>query len=167
MDDPEVWRWVWLVAAFAFAAGEIATAGSFVLLPFAAGALVASLLAFLGVDVVVELIAFLAVSVACLLALYPLRKRLDRAEPQDGIGARRLLGQPAVVLADVGSALAPGMVRVGREEWRAESLDGTTLTAGTPVKVVDVRGTRVVVFRTERSPDALEEHNPPTEGFST
>jgi membrane protein implicated in regulation of membrane protease activity len=162
MDDPEVWRWVWLVAAFAFAGGEIATAGTFILLPFSAGALVAAILAFLGVSVAVEFIAFLAVSVGCLAALYPLRRRLDRAEPQDGIGARRLLGQPAVVLADVASALAPGMVRVGREEWRAESLDGTPIAAGTHVKVVDVRGTRVVVFPTERAPDALRQHNPPT-----
>jgi membrane protein implicated in regulation of membrane protease activity len=159
MDDPEVWRWVWLVAAFVFAGGEIATAGSFFLLPFSAGALVAALLAFLGVNVTVELVAFLAVSAACLAALYPLRRRLDRAEPQDGIGARRLLGQPALVLADVAGTDLPGMVRVGHEEWRAESLDGTPIAAGSRVKVVEVRGTRVVVFPTERAPDPL---NPPS-----
>ncbi len=156
MDDPEVWRWVWLAAAFVFAGGEIATAGSFFLLPFSVGALAATLLAFLGVSVTVELVVFIVVSAASLAALYPLRRRLDRAEPQDGIGARRLLGQPAVVLADVAGTDLPGMVRVGREEWRAESLDGTPIATGSRVKVVEVRGTRVVVFPTERAPDALK-----------
>ena len=38
MDDPEVWRWIWLVAAVLFAIGEMGSPGSFFLLPFAAGA---------------------------------------------------------------------------------------------------------------------------------
>ncbi len=38
----ETWRWIWLGAAVAFTVGEIAVAGSFFLLPFAAGALAAT-----------------------------------------------------------------------------------------------------------------------------
>ena len=160
MDDPEVWRWIWLIAAFACAGGEIATGGAFVLLPFAAGALVAAFLAFLGVSVVVELIAFVAVSVAALAALYPLRRHLDRSQPQDGIGARRLLGQPAVVLAAIAPADEGGLVRVGREDWRAESLDGAPIAPGTPVKVVEVRGTRVIVYPRPGPPPTKESSLP-------
>ncbi len=157
MDDPDAWRWVWLVAAFVFAGGEILTGGSFFLLPFSAGALVASLLAFLGVGVAIEVIAFLAVSALCLAALYPLRRRLDRAVPdQNGIGARRLLGEQAKVLVDVPGAHELGLVLVGREQWRAESLDGNPIPSGTSVKVVEVRGTRVVVFPADRTPPALD-----------
>jgi len=36
-------------------------------------------------------------------------------------------------------------VRVGREEWRAESTDGSPIPTGSQVRVADVRGTRVVV----------------------
>jgi len=161
MDAPEVWRWVWLVAALGFAAGEMLTGGSLFVLPFAAGALVACVLAFFDVSVPVELVAFLAVSALCLAALYPLRRRLDRAAPADGIGARRVLGQPAFVLVEVPGAHELGLVRVGREEWRAESLDGNPIAPGTPVKVVEVRGTRVVVFPSERAPDSLDEPRPP------
>jgi membrane protein implicated in regulation of membrane protease activity len=147
MDSPETWRWIWLAAAMAFTVGEMATAGSFFLLPFGLGALVASILAFVGVDVGWTWVAFIGVSGIGLAALYPLRKRLDRGEPQDGIGARRLLGQAAAVLEVIpGGPAETGLVRVGREEWRAESLDGQPIAAGTLVKVVEVRGTRVVVY---------------------
>jgi len=90
---------------------------------------------------------------------YPLRHRLDRDQPQDGIGSRRLVGQAATVLELVsGGAVDSGLVRVGREEWRAESADGQPIPAGTTVKVVDVRGTRVVVF--PQSPPAAPEVGP-------
>jgi membrane protein implicated in regulation of membrane protease activity len=38
-------------------------------------------------------------------------------------------------------------VRIGREEWRAESLDHESIPAGASVRVVEVRGTGVVVER--------------------
>jgi membrane-bound ClpP family serine protease len=34
---------------------------------------------------------------------------------------------------------------VGREQWRAESLDGSPIPEGAFVKVVEVRGTRLIV----------------------
>jgi membrane protein implicated in regulation of membrane protease activity len=145
MDD-ELWRWIWLVAALGFAGGEIALGGSFFLLPFAVGAGLASLVSFLGADPWVGWAVFVAFSAVGVAAAYPLRRRLDRDQPQDGIGARRLLGQAATVLEVIpGGPSASGLVRVGREDWRAESADGSPIEAGTTVKVVDVRGTRVVV----------------------
>jgi membrane protein implicated in regulation of membrane protease activity len=144
MSDPETWRWVWLAAAAMFAAGELATPGSFFLLPFAVGAVLAAVLAFVGVDVGITWLVFVLGSAAGFAALFPLRKRLDREQPQDGIGARRLLGQQAVVLEAVPAGDA-GLVRVGREEWKAESVDGSAVPVGALVKVVEVRGTRVLV----------------------
>jgi membrane-bound ClpP family serine protease len=35
---------------------------------------------------------------------------------------------------------------VGREEWRAETADGSPVAAGSTVRVVDMRGTRLVVW---------------------
>lgn len=147
MESPELWRWIWLIATVLFVVGEIASAGTFFLLPFGIGAAVAALLAFFGVGVGWEWLAFIGVSAVSLGALYPLRKRLDQEAPQDGIGSRRLLGEQATVLEALPAGPGEtGMVRVGREEWRAESLDGSAIPTGSIVKVVDVRGTHVVVF---------------------
>ena len=98
VDDPESWRWIWLAAALLFGLGEMATPGSFFLAPFAIGAAVAAVLGFADVSVVVEWTAFVVVSVACLLALRPLARRLDRDGVTDGVGSRRLIGRRGVVL---------------------------------------------------------------------
>lgn len=146
MDEPDVWRWIWLIAAALFGAAEMASAGTFFLLPFAVGALVAAVLAFLGVALGLEWLAFVGVSAGIFVALRPLARRLDRDGPSEGIGAKRLIGQPAIVLKAIpagGHEL--GLVRVHREEWRAETVDGSPVDAGATVKVVEQRGTRLVV----------------------
>lgn len=146
MENPENWRWVWLAAAALFALGEMALAGSFFLLPFAGGALVACIASFLGAGLALQWVLFVVVSLVGALGLIPLRRRLDRTDPQDGIGSRRLMGQEAVVVTEVPPGPgASGVVRLGREEWRAESADHTPIAPGVVVRVVDVRGTGVVV----------------------
>ncbi|HUR78695.1 MAG TPA: NfeD family protein [Acidimicrobiales bacterium] len=144
MDGPEVWRWVWLVAAVLFAIGEMATPGSFFLLPFAVGAGVAAGLALLDVSVVVQWAAFVGTSVVALAALRPIARRLDRDGQADGVGSRRLIGQTAVVLEDI-EAHGSGLVRVGPEEWRAVASPASDIAAGARVRITDVQGTRVVV----------------------
>lgn len=150
MDDPELWRWVWLGAAAVFGLGEMASAGSFFLAPFAIGAAAAALLSFAGLPVALSWVVFLAVSVGTFAALRPLARRLDAAGGNPlGVGAGRLVGETGVVLAAVPAGPhAVGLVRVGREEWRAQSADGGAIPTDTQVTVVEVRGTQVVVFPT-------------------
>lgn len=146
MDEPETWRWIWLVTTAVFAVGEMASAGTFFLAPFAVGAGVAAVLAFADVGLAVEWLAFVGVSAGAFASLRPLAKRLDRGEPTEGIGSKRLIGQPATVLEEIPAGLHElGMVRVHREEWRAETVDGSGAPAGAVVHVVEQRGTRLVV----------------------
>lgn len=144
MDDPDVWRWIWLVLAVVAGLGEIATTGFF-LLPFSIGALAAAVLAFLGIAVAWQFLTFALVSVLVFAAMRPLAHRLDRAiPPAEGVGAQRLVGMRAVVLEDIPTGDF-GMIRVGAEEWRAESVDGQAIPAGSNVTVREVRGTRARV----------------------
>ena len=58
----------------------------------------------------------------------------------------QLVGETGVVVTD----LSPdperlGTVRIGREEWHAETPDRGHLSAGTSVEVVRIEGTRAVV----------------------
>jgi membrane protein implicated in regulation of membrane protease activity len=144
MDEPEQWRWIWLGAAVLFGMGEMATPGAFFLAPFGIGAAVAAALAFLDVPLAGEWAAFVGISLASFAALRPLARRLDRHGGSEGIGSRRLIGRDAVVLEDI-AAGHPGLVRVDREEWRAETADRSVVAAGATVRVTDVQGTRVIV----------------------
>jgi membrane protein implicated in regulation of membrane protease activity len=161
MDSPEDWRWVWIIATAVFAIGELTSPGSFFMLPFAIGALVATVLAFLDVDIVIEWLVFVGVSLAVLVALRPLAHRLNRSVDDTGIGSRRLLGHAAVVLRDIPAGGDVGLVRVDREEWRAQSTDGSAIPTGTAVRVADVQGTRVIVAAVDElstsAPDEVEQ----------
>jgi membrane protein implicated in regulation of membrane protease activity len=145
MDSPEDWRWVWIIATAVFAIGELTSPGSFFMLPFAIGAFVATILAFLDVDIVVEWLVFVGVSLAVFAALRPVARRLNRSVDDTGVGSRRLLGHTAVVLREIPAGGDVGLVRVDREEWRAQSTDGSAIPIGTAVRVADVQGTRVIV----------------------
>jgi membrane protein implicated in regulation of membrane protease activity len=75
---------------------------------------------------------------------------MERGGNPIGVGAGRLVGEPGVVVTD----LSPdpermGTVRIGREEWHAETPDRGYLSAGTPIRVVLIEGTRAVVQPTD------------------
>lgn len=152
MDSPEAWRWLWLVAAGFFAVAEMMTPASFFMAPFAVGSGAAAIVAFLGVNVPIEFAVFVVVSIATLVALRPLSRRLDRTVIDHRVGSRRLLGQSATVLSAIPGGNEVGMVRVDREQWRAQSVDGVPVPVGAQVRVADVVGTRVIVTVTAPPP---------------
>jgi membrane protein implicated in regulation of membrane protease activity len=156
---PELWRWIWLVAVVGFAVGELAVAGSFFLAPFAVGAFVAAVAAFAGVPVAVEWALFVAASAGTFAAFRPLARRLERTAPYSPVGAARWVSREALVTEDIpGGPGGGGRIRLDREEWRAESLTGAPIRAGSTVLVSRVDGTRLVVIPLDE-PAAL-----PTEG---
>lgn len=149
-SDPELWRWIWLVAAVIFAIGEIASAGSFFLAPFAIGSAIAAGLAFAGVDVGWQWVAFVAISAASLLSLRPLARKLDAEGTQAiGVGAGRQVGQRGRVVEAIDGEHDHGFVMLGAARWRAEAVDGQPIAAGATVVVVEVRGTRLIVSPAE------------------
>jgi membrane protein implicated in regulation of membrane protease activity len=150
VSSPDTWRWIFLIAAVVFTVGEIAVAGTFFLLPFGAGALAAALAAFAGVSVAIEWLIFVIVSGAASAVLWPLGRRLDRKTPHQAIGATRWVGRQAFVTRDIpGIPGSTGMVRLDREEWRAESMMGIPIRTGSTVLVSRVDGTRLVVLPLE------------------
>jgi membrane protein implicated in regulation of membrane protease activity len=59
----------------------------------------------------------------------------------------RVLGKHAVVLQAIDPMTNTGMVRVGTEEWRAQSVDGGSLPKDSVVEVMGVDGVRLQVRR--------------------
>jgi membrane protein implicated in regulation of membrane protease activity len=159
VDDPDLWQWVWLGAALVFGLGEMASPGSFFLAPFAVGAACAAVAALLGAATGLSWLVFIIVSLVAFAALRPLARRLDAVGGNPlGVGAQRLVGEQGLVLTDIPAGIDEvGLIRVGREEWRAQSPDGSAIPKDSQVVIAEVRGTRVVVYPTER---ALPSHPP-------
>lgn len=145
MDDPNTWRWIWLAAAAFLALAELGTPGAFFMLSFAIGAAVACVLAFAGVDVAIEWLVFVVASGVSLALLVPVGRRMSKGT-QAPVGATRWQGRYGLVLRTIpAGAHETGLVRVEREEWRAESANGGEIAEGGRVRVVRVDGTRLIV----------------------
>ncbi len=139
--DTEIWRWLWTIFAIVMGIGEIFTAGFF-LLPFAIGAAVAAILAWVGAAVLAQWLVFFGVSFFALAYLRRFITRQDE-ENQPRVGANRWVNARGVVLEAIDPMTGSGMVRVENEEWRAAA--GTAIEAGRTVVVIDVRGARLFV----------------------
>lgn len=148
--DPDVLTVIFVVAAVVLSGLEVFAPG-LVLLPFGLGAACAAVAGALGANSVVQTVVFVVASFAFFIALRPLSRRLNKVGPAEGIGADRLIGASGTVLEHIAPG-DTGMVRVDREEWRAEAADATTLVPGTTITVVEVRGTRVVVVADNAEP---------------
>lgn len=142
---PNIWIWVWVALAVILAIAEIFTAGFF-MLPFAIGAAGAAILEYLwpGESLAWQWASFVGLSS---LLLVVLRRFSDRVthEPPQKVAGDRLLGRSGIVLSAIDPQGAGGMVRVDREEWRAEHAGAGTLAEGTRVIVLAVEGTRLIV----------------------
>ncbi|MEZ5239436.1 MAG: NfeD family protein [Microthrixaceae bacterium] len=161
--DPVDGAVVFLVLGLGLSAAEIVAPG-LVLLPFGLGAVVASLSGFVGAPVGLQAVIFVVASLGIFLALRPVANRLNQSDQDEGIGARRLVGARATVLEAI-PVNDSGMVRIDREQWRAESIDDTPIPAGTTVTVAEVRGTRVLV--TAEGPGRLAAPQEPPTGPPT
>lgn len=147
MRDSAMWATIWLATAAIFGIGEMLMAGSFFLLPFALGALVAALCAALVSAPFWSWLVFLLASFASFVAMRPFANRVDARNPDvSGIGSNRLVNAIGIVTSPVPATPgAAGMVKVGSEEWRADTRPGVAISPGTKVRVLEVTGTRLLV----------------------
>lgn len=147
MSESALWATIWLTAAAVFGIGEMLLAGSFFLLPFAAGALMAGLVAAIIPGPLWSWLAFIIGSLGAFTAMRPMARRLDENAPETaGVGANRLIGAVGVVTEPISATPGDaGMVKVGSEDWRADSPAGIPISLGAKVEVTEVHGTRLIV----------------------
>jgi membrane protein implicated in regulation of membrane protease activity len=144
----ENYWWAWMILAALFIVGEIFTAGFF-LLPIGIGAAIAGLTALLGANTVWQLVVFVVASFILFLVSRRFAQKVTKEQPP-GVGADRFVGQECVVLEKIVNLDDAGRVRMGKEEWRAESDNGDPIEAGTTVIVVRLSGTHLVVKPVEK-----------------
>lgn len=135
---------IWLLTGVLSGVVELLT-GTFFLVPVAAAAFAAAIVAALGGEMILVVATFFVVALAVLAVVFRYAM-LSRNEPAGTCaGAGRYLGLRGAVTADIGTAQA-GRVRVGTESWRALSLDWTPIEAGAEIEVVEILGNALVVM---------------------
>jgi membrane protein implicated in regulation of membrane protease activity len=156
LNSPDTWRWIWLVTAVALGFAETVTPVAFVFLPLALGAALAAVLAFAGVALPIEWLAFVLGSGIAYAVLLPVGKRMARGHGlPTSVGAQRWVGRQAHVLQTI-PPRGTGVVRLDREEWRAESGTDVAIPAGSTVLVTRLDGTRLEVVPLELAPPESE-----------
>lgn len=139
-----IWFWVWVALAVILSVAEIFTAGFF-MLPFGVGAAAAALLEFIFPGSIAwQWAAFVGLSVLLLVVMRRFAEHVTHEPPQK-VAGDRLLGRPGIVIEPLEEHGTRGMVRVDREEWRADAPGHEPLPKGAGVTVVAVEGTHLVV----------------------
>lgn len=136
---------IWILVAVAFGVGEVLTT-SFVLAPFAVGAVVAALVAAIGGGAVGSWSVFLIVSLLMLLVVRPIARAHMQTPARLRTGTAALVGRRAIVLERIANDEGVGCVRVDGEVWTARAYDEqSVIEAGTPVQIVEIRGATALV----------------------
>jgi membrane protein implicated in regulation of membrane protease activity len=153
--DTTAWQ-LWLMAAIVLGALEIKLSG-FVTLWFAVGALMASLVAGVGLGINAQLLMFCLVSTALFGASRTLFKHVFMRDAERlKTGTEAMMGQEAVVTEALSDGHG-GTVRINGELWTARSLSGP-LPEGERVTVEQIEGLKLWVRRPSASPEvALHE----------
>jgi membrane protein implicated in regulation of membrane protease activity len=137
---------IWAIVAAGLAVGEILTPGLFFLGPVAIAAVIAAVLALVGLGAALQLLAFVAASIASVAVLRPLARSHLHVPPMLRTGTAALVGSKALVLERVD--VNGGRVRIGGEEWSARSfMDDQVLEPGARVEVVEIEGATALVYQ--------------------
>lgn len=134
----------WLALFIVLIVIEILTMG-LTTIWFAGGAMIALLLAFAGFGLPVQIAVFIIVSIILLLLTRPIAVKYFNTERQK-TNAESLIGQQALVLADVDTLHASGLVKVNGQEWSAktEESDGF-IPKDSIVSIEGIQGVKLIV----------------------
>lgn len=137
----------WLIAMVVFILTEAATV-ALVSIWFAAGALVAIVVALLGGSLSLQVTLFLAVAILLLASMRGLiRKHFTPNLIRTNVDS--VVGSVGVVTTPVNNIAALGRVELNGMEWAARSTTGSPLPEGAQIRVDRVEGVKVFVSLAE------------------
>lgn len=133
----------WIIAAVLFAVIEAATV-ALVTVWFAVGALAAAIAAQFGASILFQVGTFVVVSAILLCVTRPVFKKISVKKPQR-TNADRFIGEEVMVIKKIDDINNDGQVKIAGQVWSAVSEDKSPLEEGTIVKVIAIRGVKLVV----------------------
>ncbi|MXM63901.1 NfeD family protein [Streptomyces sp. HUCO-GS316] len=141
---------VWLLAAAALGAAEFFTL-TLVFGLLAGAALVAAVVAGVGIGVLGQLLAFIAAAAAGLFLVRPVALRHMAEQPLTREGSDALIGKRAEVMQEV--TATRGLIKLSGEEWSARALDESlVIPVGALVDVMEIEGATAIVYPRELLP---------------
>ncbi|WJV45365.1 NfeD family protein [Streptomyces flavofungini] len=141
---------VWLLAAGVLGVAEFFTL-TLVFGLLAGAALVAAVVAGVGVGVFGQLVVFAAAAAAGLVVIRPVALRHMAQGPLTREGSDALIGKQAEVMQEV--TATHGLIKLSGEEWSARSLDEShVIPVGALVDVMEIEGATAVVYPRELLP---------------
>ncbi|MFF3098234.1 NfeD family protein [Streptomyces cyaneofuscatus] len=140
----------WLLAAAALGVAEFFTL-TLVFGLLAGAALVAAVVAGVGIGLLGQLVALALAAVAGLVLVRPVALRAMDRSPITLEGSDALIGKRAEVMQEV--TATHGLVKISGEEWSARALDETqVIPVGALVDVMEIEGATAVVYPRELLP---------------
>lgn len=139
---------LWLALLIVFAVLEASTV-SLVSIWFMGGALTALIAALCGAEIWLQIILFFVVSIALLLCLRPLSKKLLKKK-KVATNADSNIGKTAVVTETIDNLRGTGAVKISGVEWSARSVDDSVLEKDAVVRILRIEGVKVCVERAEK-----------------
>ncbi|MCX4511471.1 NfeD family protein [Streptomyces sp. NBC_01619] len=141
---------VWLFAAAALGVAEFFTL-TLVLGLLAGAALVAAVVAGVGIGLFGQLVALGVAAAAGLVIVRPVALRHMAQAPLTREGSDALIGRRAEVMREV--TATRGLIKVSGEEWSARALDESqVIPVGALVDVMEIEGATAVVYPRELLP---------------
>jgi len=134
---------LWAIALVAFIVIEFCTVG-LASVWFALGSLCALLSALLGAPPWLQVLWFALISVITLAATRPLVKKYINTRTT-ATNADRVIGERAVVKERIDELSGTGTVFADGKIWTARTANGATLEPGEIVRVLEIRGVRLIV----------------------
>ena len=140
---------LWLILLVAFAIVEGVTV-SLVSVWFIGGAAAALIAALCGAEVWLQVVLFFGVSIALLLCLRPLSKRLLK-QKKVATNADSNIGKEAIVTEEIDNLQGKGAVKIAGVEWSARSEDGSVIEKDAVVRILRIEGVKVCVQRAQET----------------
>ncbi|WLW57040.1 NfeD family protein [Streptomyces sp. YU58] len=140
----------WLLAAAALGVAEFFTL-TLVFGLMAGAALVAAVVAGVGVGVLGQFVALGVAAAAGLVLVRPVALRAMAQQPLALDGTDALIGKRAEVMQEV--TATRGLIKLSGEEWSARALDETlVIPVGALVDVMEIEGATAIVYPRELLP---------------
>lgn len=161
--DLNLWPWVWLFMAVAFALIEVTLlGGSFILLPFAVSGFAASILGFYDVAIEIQWGMFLFGGAVLWIGFYRWARTFlaDNLLPP-GVGAERLVGMTGMVTVavDPNDVSRLGRITVAGEIWGASGAGNEQFDEGTKIRITAMQGSRVIVEAVDETAINMKEED--------